>query len=104
MYQKKLITVEAKFKLNSNACNDCTFALPFPASSSVWFRQLSRSGACSLMCAAGGPDPNSRVDNPDSGFHPSELGKMSSNQYVVGDRYRIHCGVEARCRKMATCA
>jgi hypothetical protein len=47
---------------------------------------ISHYGACSIMCAGGsGLIPG--ADNLGSGFHPSVLSKMSSNLYVMADRY-----------------
>ena len=45
-------------------------------------RVVGRSDACSLMCA-GGPGSIPEVDTLVSGFQPSGVGEMSSNQYVV---------------------
>ena len=43
---------------------------------SVWLAQLVESLAAPTHY------------NLDSGFHPSGVGKISSSQYVVGDRFR----------------
>ena len=48
---------------------------------------VGRYDACSLMCA-GGPGSVLAADNLNSGFQPFGVGKMSTNQYIVGDRYR----------------
>ena len=48
---------------------------------------VGRSDACSFMCA-GGPGPIPGADNLDSEFQSSRVGKMSSSQRVVADRYR----------------
>ena len=52
---------------------------------SIWLAQLevvSRSDACSLMCAVGPPGSVPGADNLDSVFHSYGVGKMSSRQYV----------------------
>lgn len=50
---------------------------------------VSYSNACSLMCVEDSSSiPGPGADNPNSGFLSSRVGKMSSNQYAVGDRSR----------------
>ena len=54
------------------------------------------------MCA-GGPGSIPGADNLDSGFQPSGVGKMRSNQYVVGRPLQKTANVNRVAMRMATC-
>ena len=70
--------VKVETRLHTNLAKHKLVCL---ASSVGW--GVSRSDACSLMCA-GGPGSIPGSDHLDSGFQPSGVGKMSSCQYVDG--------------------